>query len=295
MNPVDPLLAARQVKHALFVANKRRRRAQRSALFSAATVAGRWHARWHPYEFDPARYRRSFVARDAPATAAATAVPGPVRRRVFVLWLGENPMTPRRRENLAVLRERIGVPVDLVTAQNLHEWVVPEHPLHPAYENLSLIHRSDYLRAYLMHHHGGGYCDLKAPTGSWGSAFTRVGQDPRAWLAGYPELSAGQVTRLPGQLGKDLALYHSRLVGMGAFIAHAATPLTAEWLREVERRLDYYADQAAEFPGEQRGEVVGYPVSWTRLLGGVLHPLQLKHLEHVRQDPELRLDLGDYQ
>ena len=41
--------------------------------------------------------------------------------------------------------------------------------------------------------------------------------------------------------------------------------------------------------------MVGYPVSWTRMLGGILHPLQLKHLDHVRQDPDLRLDLGDYQ
>ena len=50
-----------------------------------------------------------------------------------------------------------------MTPANLQDWVVAGHPLHPAYNDLSLVHRSDYLRAYLLHHHGGGYCDLKRP------------------------------------------------------------------------------------------------------------------------------------
>ncbi|MDO4920011.1 hypothetical protein [Kocuria sp.] len=291
MSPVDPVLAARKLKHALFVADKRRRRAQKDLVFGAVTALGPVRSRWKPYEFDAARYRRSFVTRDAPAVDGPRQLP----RRVFVLWVGDNPLTPRRRANLEVLRERIGLPVELVTPENLEAWVVPGHPLHPAYKNLSLVHRSDYLRAYLMHHHGGGYSDLKAPLCSWEGAFARMHADEQAWLAGYPERVVQDVTRLPGALGEDLAWHYHRLVGMGAYLLRSHTPLTAEWLREVERRLDYYADQAAEFPGEQRGEVVGYPISWTRLLGGVLHPLQLKHLSHVRQDPDLLLGFEDYQ
>ena len=291
MSPVDPLMAARQVKHALFVVNKRRRRTQKALRFAAVTAAAPWHARVTTYEFDAARYRRSFVARTPPAPDGPQELP----RRVVTLWLGDNPLTPRRRANLEAMRDRIGLPVELVTRENLDQWLVPGHPLHPAYENLSLVHRSDYLRAYLMHHHGGGYCDLKAPVTSWEAAFARMDADQQAWLSGYPERAAQDVTRLTGALGTDLAWHHHRLVGMGAYLVRSHTPLTAEWLREVERRMGYWADQAAEFPGEERGEVVGYPVSWTRMLGGILHPLQLKHLDHVRQDPDLRLDLGDYQ
>ena len=291
MSPVDPLLPARKVKHALFVADKRRRRAQKDLGFTAVTALAPLRARLRSYEFDAARYRRSFVARAAPEPDGPQELPG----RVVALWLGENPLTPRRRANLEVMRRRIGLPVELVTRENLEEWLVPGHPLHPAYENLSLVHRSDYLRAYLMHHHGGGYCDLKAPVASWEGAFARMHADEQAWLSGYPERVAQEVTRLTGALGVDLAWQYHRLVGMGAYLVRPRTPLTAEWLREVERRLDYYADQAAEFPGGQRGEVVGYPVSWTRLLGGILHPLQLKHLDHVRQDRELLLEFQDYQ
>ncbi|MBO4145801.1 hypothetical protein QWJ06_11405 [Kocuria rhizophila] len=290
MSPVDPLMAARQVKHALFVVNKRRRRTQRALRFAAVTAAAPWHARLTTYEFDAARYRRSFVARTPPAPDGPQELP----RRVVTLWLGDNPLTPRRRANLDVMRDRIGLPVELVTRENLDQWLVPGHPLHPAYENLSLVHRSDYLRAYLMHHHGGGYCDLKAPVTSWEAAFARMVNDPITWMTGFPELNAASMTRLPGALGQDLACRYSQLVGMSGFILRSHTPLTAEWLREVERRLDYYADQAAEFPGEERGEVVGYPISWTRLLGGVLHPLQLKYLARVRQDPDLLLDFEDY-
>lgn len=100
---------------------------------------------------------------------------------------------------------------------------------------------------------------------SWEAAFARMDTDEQAWLSGYPERAAQDVTRLTGALGTDLA-WHHRLVGLGAYLVRSHTLLTAEWLREVERRLDYYADQAAEFPGEERGEVVGYPISWTRLL-----------------------------
>lgn len=69
MSPLDPLLPARKVKHALFVADKRRRRTQKALRFAADTAVAPWHARVVTYEFDPARYRRSFVARTPPLRA----------------------------------------------------------------------------------------------------------------------------------------------------------------------------------------------------------------------------------
>lgn len=193
------------------------------------------------------------------------------------------------------MREFIGLPVEVVTPDNLSDWVVEGHPIHQAYEHLSLVHRSDYLHAYLMHHHGGGYSGIKAPRHVWDEAFERAAADPDAWLTGYAELSARSVVRLGGPLGFDVAMHYPRLAGLGAMFVRSNTPLTAEWLREVERRLDYYGPQAAEHPGGIRGEPDGYPISWTRLLGGVLHPLQLKYLSHIRQDDDLLLDFEDYQ
>ncbi|MCC5670967.1 hypothetical protein [Kocuria rhizophila] len=116
MSPLDPLLPARKVKHAVFVADKRRRRTQKALRFAAVTAVAPWHARVATYEFDPARFRRSFVARTPPAPGGPQELP----RRVITLWLGENSLTLRRRANLEVMRERIGLPVELVTRENLH-------------------------------------------------------------------------------------------------------------------------------------------------------------------------------
>lgn len=70
MSPLDPLLPARKVKHAVFVADKRRRRTQKALRFAALTAVAPWHARVATYEFDPARFRRSFVARTPPPRRA---------------------------------------------------------------------------------------------------------------------------------------------------------------------------------------------------------------------------------
>ncbi|MBB1513198.1 hypothetical protein H5399_12780 [Tessaracoccus sp. MC1627] len=282
---------ARQMKHVGFVAAKRGKIAARSVKFGAATVAAGPYSKTRPYAFKRERYRRTFLFREPPQLNHPSELP----RRILVAWTGANQLTPNRARNLARMRETVGLPVELVTPDNLRDWVVDGHPIHPAYEHLSLVHRSDYLQAYLMHHHGGGYSGIKAPLHSWGEAYRRAAADPDAWLTGYTELTAASVVRLAGPLGFDVAMHHPRLVGLGAMFVRSYTPLTAEWLREVERRMDYYGPQAAEYPGGIRGEPQGYPVSWTRLLGGVLHPLQLKYLSHVRQDDDLLLDFQDYQ
>lgn len=281
---------ARKAKHLGFVTQKRLRSYGRALKFATITQVSKPYSQLRPYRFDPSRYRRSFLARAAPPQLGSTELP----HRVFVLWTGTNDMSGSRRRNLKLIRQQIGVEVCLITPDSLDDWVEEHHPLHPAYRDLSLVHRSDYLRAYLLHHHGGGYCDLKRPLHAWTGAFARLGSDESSWISGFRELSAGSAVRLPGALGVDIAMHHRRLIGTSAMIAKAHTAFTGEWLREVERRLDYYKPQLTEFPGGERGHVVGYPISWTHLLGGVYQPLQLKYLRAVRQDASLLLDFEDY-
>ncbi|MHA6513100.1 capsular polysaccharide synthesis protein [Tessaracoccus sp. Z1128] len=281
---------ARQVKHLGFIAQKRLRTYGRALKFATVTQVSKPYSQLRPYRFDPSRYRRSFLARPAPLQLGFTELP----HRVFVLWTGTNEMPDIRRRNLESLRQRIGVEVCLITPDTIQEWVVEQHPLHPAYSDLSLVHRSDYLRAYLLHHHGGGYCDVKRPLHAWTEAFARLSSDETAWISGFRELSAGSAVRLPGALGVDVAMHHARLIGTSAMITKSRTAFTGEWLREVERRLDYYGPQLREFPGGERGNVVGYPISWTHLLGGIYQPLQLKYLSAVRQEDSLLLDFENY-
>ena len=146
---------AQEAKHAGFVAKRKVIRLVRRAH---NRVGQQVYPLLHPagsYEFDPMRYRRSFLYTTLDAT------PGPFVPRVFTFWTGDNDMSTRRRISLERLRADIGLEVVLITPDNLAEWVVPGHPLHPSYQHLSLGHRSDYLRAYFFHHHGGGDCDVK--------------------------------------------------------------------------------------------------------------------------------------
>lgn len=226
----------------------------------------------------------SFLDRDVPAPlVTGSSVP----RRVFALWTGDNDLTPNRQAALDALRTQEGVEVVLVSPDNLDDWWSEAHPPHPAYKHLSLVHRSDYLRCYLMHHYGGAYCDLKRGYGSLSACIARLDASPSHWILGYPELSSQHVAVAPGHLGQALRRHHGVLIGNGAFVVRAGTQLTAEWLTEVERRLDVFAPDLARHPGNVMGDNPGYPVPWGDLLGAVLQPLSLKHRDRLLADPRM--------
>ncbi len=283
------LHGARQAKHAAHVAAKRTRRGARAAKFDVATVLFRDVERLRPYRYRTGRYPGSFLEH-----TEAPEGPRQVPERVFVVWTGGNALTPNRERGLAALRSRLEVPLVLVTPHTLDEWLVADHPLHPAYEHLSLVHRSDYLRAYLLHHHGGGYVDVKEPRGSWRAAFARAAADPDRWLTSYRTTHANWIGKLPGRLGLDILVHHRLMVGKGSLIARSRTPLTAEWLAAMDRLLDATVERLEHHPGGVYGDDPLYPLSWTDLLGRVLDPLTLKYLAHVGHDDDLLLDFHGY-
>ncbi len=162
--------------------------------------------------------------------------------------------------------------VVLVTPENLGEWIVPGHPLHPAYEDLALIHRSDYLRAYLLHHHGGGYTDVKAAQHRWRPMLDELNRDQDAWLLGYRELSYRFVAPAEPRTHRRLLTHHARLLGNGAYIVRPRTPFTRAWLAEAERRLDGWEEALGSSPGDVFGGPRGYPLPFYGLLGEIFHP-----------------------
>jgi hypothetical protein len=283
--------AARQAKHAGWVATLRAKSGTRQAVAAVRDPYYQHRYAGEVYEYAPGRFRRSFLDWDI---AVPDATPQRLPRQVFCFWTGENDLTPARQASLQVMREVIAADVRLITPDNLAEIVVASSPLHPAYEHLSLTHRSDYLRAYVTHHHGGGYSDIKEPTSTWLASFEAMDADPEAWITGYPEHNSLWIARYPGKLGRELRRRHDALPGGGSFLARPGTRLSAEWLAEVERRLDYYGPLAQAHPGGIRGEDPRYPISWNRLSPQILHPLCLKFHAHVRVDPALKPVLVDY-
>jgi hypothetical protein len=94
----------------------------------------------------------SFVTRAGSGEGSAI-----VPMLVWVIWLGQ-PMAGVRLAAFRALERSVGVPVRLVQEADLKGLSRPEDPFHPAFFSgaMSSIHRGDYLRAYLMHHWGGG-------------------------------------------------------------------------------------------------------------------------------------------
>lgn len=249
-----------------------------------------WKQRRNPQTFPRAKYAGEWFEQDQPGreVVAGEAVP----RRIFVIWAGENPMSPARLRNLEQIRTvNHDLEVVLVTPATLADWVLPHAPLPAEYDNLSYVHRADYLRCYLLHHHGGGYIDLKRPLQPWRGAFERL-ESSDAWLLGYTERSRLSIPAVGGTLYKDLRGSSRQLFGYGGLIARAQTALSTEWEQRARAVLTAHAAALAAHPGNERGDSPGYPIAWTELLAHIVAPLTWKYQEHVLHDdrvlPELR-------
>lgn len=244
-------------------------------------------SRLSPSDFWYGRYPHTFLERRPPDVGDAVSE---VPEVIWCFWTGTNPLTPNRAACLAQMREiNPRTPVELITPDRLTSFVVSTHPLPAAYDDLSFVHRSDYLRAYFLHHYGGGYSDLKRLRGPWRSPLDRL-RTSDGWLLGNPLTAPAWAGEAPGRLGTHLRRYYRQIASESTLIAKSHSPLTAEWLREVERRLDYYAPALAESEGGIWGRASDYPISWTGLLGDVLHPLCLKHRDRVLLDDSIAWD-----
>ncbi|WP_186313092.1 hypothetical protein [Micrococcus luteus] len=300
--------AARRAKHSLFVVRKRSHRHWDNLKDPVVAAV----VRVRGFSYEPERY----VRRAGPTgrqiistgstfpldhlrfpTTLATQESAPIPRRLFLLWPGDNDLTPARERSLGLLREENDdVEVNLVAPDELDRWVVTDHPLHPAYVHLSAVHRSDYLRAYLMHHHGGAYLDLKPYRGRVSTMIEAVRADPHRWGAGSPEGVAHVAHLSGGPLARDVRRHISLLPSQARFAFRPHTPFTAAWLEEVERRLDYFVGLLADHPAQDAyGTNEDYPVAWAALLGSVYAPLTLKFQERILVDEGFtHADLSDY-
>ena len=211
----------------------------------------------------------------------------PVPRRLFVFWTGTNPLTPNRLAGLQALKSSMPtIEVVMIDRSNLGDWLV--EPLHPAYECLSAVHKSDYLRCYFMHHHGGAYSDIKPPTSDWAAVFDELEADEHSFAAGYPLESSLEVAAPLGKSGDVVRREFRRLVGVNAYIFRPHSDFSQEWLRRVNLLLDDRLSQLQAAPGNIWGDNEGYPIEWNEVLGQIFHPLNFAFSRGFRQDSRLR-------
>lgn len=281
---------ARKFKHQLFLLNKTAKTARVGSQDAVQDLALRLVSKFRPYEYTPGMYRRSFVNLDVAAKPSAI-----VPEVIYCFWTGDNDLTPNRARNFEqIQRVNPGIRVELVLSSTVDEFVIEGYPLHPMYERLSLVHRSDYLRAYFLLHYGGGYADIKESPGTWRPHFERLREAPSLWAIGYPERSSRWAANATRNLGRDLRRHYTLALGTSALIMRPSTPLAAEWMAEVNRRMDYFGDMLAKHPGGVRGEDPLYPVSWNNLLAQAFHPLCLKHHNRIIYEPGMAPSIREY-
>jgi len=187
-------------------------------------------------------------------------------------------MSENRKRSLANLKEISGATVVLVTKDDVKKYIVPNHPLHPAYKYLTETHKADYLRTYFMHFHGGGYSDIKETTGSWRSSFDDLEASDK-WVCGYKEVDANGVGYEPAKDKWEL------LIGNGAYICKPNTPLTRQWYNEMvallDKKLPMLKDNPGKHPQDRAEDKTGYPIGWNEMLGQIFQKACYEHIDKV--------------
>lgn len=245
-----------------------------------------------PYRFDKNRYPDLFLSKDYEPFPG---IESKVERVIWCFWTGKNEMSENRKRGYQSLLDNSGVEVKLITPDNLDYYILPNHPLHPAYEYLSLVHKSDYLRCYFMHFYGGGYSDIKPNYNSWNNSFEKLDESKNHYILGYTELNGLGMGRGQGEIDKDLIKNYLSCVGTGAFICKSNTSFTAEWYTELNRRMDYYHNNLKENPGDTKGRNQGYPIKLLAILSQIFAPLCLKYRNHIIHDNTVLPELTNYQ
>lgn len=244
-----------------------------------------------PYQYDEQKYQNNFLV-NLPYIIDCELKP--INRVIYIFWTGNNPLTENRLNSIGILQQKSGVEVKLITPNNLSQYILTHAPLHPAYEYLSLNHRSDYLRCYFMHHYGGGYSDIKACQYSWLPMFEKL-EKSQAWMIGYNEKRKMDLgARQYPNIRKEMSKYVSQIIGNGAYIFRPNTPFTTEWIHELHQRLDIHHQVLVQNRGNMWGNNEGYPLTWTQLGGDIVHPLALKYMNFTLKDKRLRPILTNY-
>lgn len=205
---------------------------------------------------------------------------------IFCIWSGSNEMSAARKKCLESLRRHCNCNLILINPLNLKQYEVDEHPFHKGLKYLSLTHQADFLRMYLMYHHGGGYTDIKNNTFDWRVYFDILYQSDKQFI-GYAERHPTHIA-----FNNEKARNAFRqLAGNGHYIFKKKSQIAKLHLAFVENLLDTKLEQLKNNPGDYhpraiKGGVQGeslfkdknYPFEWNEILGRVFHSICFDNL-----------------
>lgn len=181
---------------------------------------------------------------------------------LYCFWFGD-PMSEDRRRCYESILKNVNVEVVLVTESNVMSFEKAEHPFHPAFNFLSPVHKSDYLRPYFMYFYGGGYTDIKNTSYDWNPYLDLLEQSDKVAI-GYREKSPGNINYPAAKLVYD------QILGTGVFAHKKGSHLAKKWVGYTE----YIMTEKYERLISNKE----YPFEYTELAGDVWHRVQVENL-----------------
>jgi hypothetical protein len=219
-----------------------------------------------------------------------------MNKTIYVFWTEANELTPRRKNNLQILKDNCGVELKFLDHNTIQDYELSEHKFHKAYKYLSATAKSDYCRSYFMNFYGGAYCDIKRAEWDWNPYFDQLTNSDH-WIIGYP-LPQKNFHADPQDPDGDTMLesWH-QLIGAGAMICKLKTPLTEYWFSLMTGILDRKYEQLKNNPAvhvRDRLEWVtnsGYPLRWAEIGPETFFKSCYLHKQYVSQQlPSPALD-----
>ena len=217
-----------------------------------------------------------------------------VEKNIFCFWTG-GPMSNNRSASLQQLKSYPGCNVIFLTLDKIHEYILEDHPLHPSFEYLSAVHKSDYLRTYFMRFHGGGYSDIKKTTGNWSASFEILSTSDK-WIIGHSEDCWQRIA------GNEFIISKWRdLICNACYICKPNTPFVIEWYDTMIKLMDAKYEKLKAYPAtdprdhrdsdKYANKNECYPIEWNEMLGRIFHSLVYTHRDKVLKT----LPRGQYQ
>jgi hypothetical protein len=208
-----------------------------------------------------------------------------LNRKIYCFWVGDNnkEMNDNRKAGLASLFVNSKVDVILVDNENLHTYILDNHPLHEGFQYLSDVHKADYLRTYFMHHHGGGYSDIKPCNWDWNPYFDAL-ENSLAYGIGAPE-DEGELSVTLKQR-PWLGQHWDKLMTNDLYIFKPYTVFTAKWYTKLISIMDSKLQKLKMHPAKNSREaadtfVTEYPIQWGEILLEVFHPLCYEYTDRL--------------
>lgn len=208
-----------------------------------------------------------------------------LERNLYSFWVGHNNlgMNENRINGLRSIKNNCKVNFILITNENLSDYILKDHPLHLGYEYLSDVHKSDYLRTYFMHHHGGGYTDIKPCSWDWNPYFDQL-EASDAFGIGAPE-DEFELSVTPKQR-PWLGQYWDKLMTNDLYIFKPNTEFTTKWYTGLINVMDIKLNNLQKFPAKESREaadtfITRYPIEWGEILLEIFHPLCYEYTDRL--------------